>query len=101
MIWNLKEIFGKAGVGVGLAEMAIDAIAAKINKELEEAVAEARLEKLRDEDRVRSLRALLDEAEIKIKNLEDERRETDALVVVLKDQARDLREKLLAEVTGR
>jgi hypothetical protein len=101
MIWNLKEICGKAGVGVGLAEMAIDAIAAKINKELEEAVAEARLEKLRDEDRVRSLRALLDEAEIKIKNLEDERRETDALVVVLKDQARDLREKLLAEVTGR
>jgi predicted membrane chloride channel (bestrophin family) len=99
MIWNLKEIFGKAGVGVGLAEMAIDAIAAKINKELEEAVAEARLEKLRDEDRVRSLRALLDEAEIK--NLEDERRETDALVVVLKDQARELREMLIAEVTGR
>jgi hypothetical protein len=101
MIWNLKEIFSKAGVGVGLAEMAIDAIAAKINKELEEAVAEARLEKLRDEDRVRSLRALLDEAEIKIKNLEDERRETDALVVVLKDQARELREMLIAEVTGR
>jgi hypothetical protein len=72
MIWDWKSIFNKAGIGIGLADMAVEAIASKINKELEEAVAEARLEKIRDEERVRSLRALLDEANIKIKNLQDD-----------------------------
>jgi hypothetical protein len=72
MIWDWKSIFNKAGIGAGLADMAVEAIASKINKELEEAVAEARLEKIRDEERVRILRALIDEANIKIKNLQDD-----------------------------